>query len=50
MIKKGIDGDSSETAPAPSKEIINTRDTSVIYSYISSFNYLNVFKVGDING
>ena len=50
LIKIRIDGDSSETAPAPSKETTNTSETSVTYINICNSDYLNIIAVGDNNG
>ena len=51
LIKIRIDGDSSETAPAPSKETTNTSETSSInYNNICYSDYLNIIAVGDSNG
>ena len=49
LIKIRIDGDSSETAPAPSKETINTKET-INYINICNSEYLKLFKAGDTNG
>ena len=50
VIKLRIDGESLETAPAPSKETMNTSETSIRYNNICYSAYINVFEVGDING
>lgn len=50
LIKIRIDGDSSETAPAPSRETTINTSESVNYINICNSEYLNIFKVGDTNG
>lgn len=50
MIKIRIDGDSSETAPAPSKETTNTSGINSNYNNICNSDYLNVIKAGDSDG
>ena len=50
VVKMEIDGESLETAPAPSKETINTSGINSNYFNICNSDYLNVIKAGDING
>lgn len=50
MVEIRVDGDLVETAPAPSKETINTSGINSNYFNICNSDYLNVIKAGDING
>ena len=49
MVEIRVDGDLVETAPAPSKETINTKET-INYINICNSEYLKLFKAGDTNG